>query len=406
MRSTSAPVGRPSRRTFPLFAIATLTLAGLGACGTSPDVQESPGPVETWPGTPDPATVGLTTQAVTDDTANRATSETHALITSASGYADYFGHAPPSGLDFRREWVIFYAAGTKPTGGYKAEVQSIGVKGDTLYAVTVLQSPGLCPVTQGLTSPSVLVKFPAQRTRGVIFQHHEAVALCGPPATCETLGCKPGYHCEALTINPPRVECVANPMPTSPCAAILCGPGQQCVVLDSNPPQAKCAPIAPIDPVSCISSNQCKDGLVCSTEQGVCGANPSCPTMSACDAACWGTCVKKADPSPVRCTSSQSCAAGLRCSTERGDCLSCRDPQAGTAFAACPAVCFGVCEPAPVSACTTGILKGNCRAADVLKAAAAAACQAQMLVLTDFGIGQACFASGFVDAKYSCCPVR
>jgi hypothetical protein len=349
--------------------------------------------------------VGLTIQAFTDDTASRATSETHALITSAAGYADYFGHAPPSGLDFRREWVIFYAAGTKPAGGYKADVQSVGVKGDTLYAVTVLHSPGLCPVTQALTSPSVMVKFPAQRTRAMIFQHHEEVALCGPlPATCETIACKPGYHCEALTINPPRVECVADPMPTNPCAAILCGPNQQCVVLETYPPQAKCAPIEP--PVACISSSQCKDGLVCSTEQGACGANPSCSAKGACDAACWGVCVKKADPSPARCTSSQSCAAGQRCSTERGDCLSCRDSQGGAGFAACPAVCFGVCEPAPVPACTTGLLKGNCRAADELKAEATAACQAQMLVLTDLGIGQACFASGFVDAKYSCCPAR
>jgi hypothetical protein len=215
--------------------------------------------------------------------------------------------------------------------------------------------------------PYVLVKIPAQATRSVDFQHQDITPRCG-----------------------------GNPLP-NPCHAVRCAPGQTCVVLESYPPQARCVP-NPVTPPGCLSTSQCPAGLVCSTELGSCGRNPSCGPNSPCDDACWGTCVKKPEPSP-RCTSSETCPRGTRCSTERGDCQGC---GAGPGVA-CPAVCFGVCEPAPTERCTGAALMGACRSEEALKLEAAEACKLAGLVLRDFGVGNACFAGGFADAKYTCC---
>jgi hypothetical protein len=104
-------------------------------------------------------------------------------------------------------------------------------------------------------------------------------------------------------------------------------------------------------------------------------------------------------PAPDRCVSSDSCPAGTRCSTERGDCQSCgRDPAT-----ACPAVCFGVCEPSSGQTCSGGAMMGGCRSAEDLKLEADKLCRSQNQVLTDFALGSACFAGGFAEARYTCC---
>jgi hypothetical protein len=166
----------------------------------------------------------------------------------------------------------------------------------------------------------VLVKFPAQKTHSVDFQHQDINPGCPGP----------------------------QPEPTNPCAAVLCPTGHTCVVLESFPPQAQCVPA----------------------------------------------------PAPDRCTSSQTCPRGTRCSTERGDCQGC---GAGPGVA-CPAVCFGVCEPASTGVCTGGVIMGGgCRTAESFKSEADRLCRSNKLVLTDFGVGNACFAGGFESAKYTCC---
>jgi hypothetical protein len=160
-----------------------------------------------------------------------------------------------------------------------------------------------------------LVKFPAQATRSVEFQHQDVRPTC--------------------------------PVQPNPCAAVLCARGQMCVVLESYPPRAQCVP----------------------------------------------------QPAPDRCVSSDSCPAGTRCSTERGDCQSCgRDPAT-----ACPAVCFGVCEPSSGQSCSGGAMMGGCRSADDLKLEADKICRSQNQVLTDFALGSACIAGGFAEARYTCC---
>ena len=151
----------------------------------------------------------------------------------------------------------------------------------------------------------------------------------------------------------------------------------------------------------CVSSHECAVGFICTTEQGVCSADPRCRAGGACDTACWGTCVAKPQPipEPPRCSTSDQCAAGLRCSTERGECLSC---NAGP-YAFCPAQCFGNCEPRPGETCSAYQIDGGCRAEADVKNAAAADCERQGQTMGAFEASIGCFAGGVAEAKYTCC---
>jgi hypothetical protein len=433
MRSTRFDT--PARRRLSRLALPLAAFAAVAGCGDAAnengnvtpnmkEVQEVPGDVQAWPGEAQ-ASCGerLVVTRFNDDVAGRAGVETRALITTPEGYRDYFGHAPPAGVQLGREWVVFYAPGRKGGAGYSPDVGVVGVRGDVLHVVTTLTSPippclpptpvpgsgggtggstgsgggptmtGPANPATGATAPAadvaapvapvppvppvmrpvsyVLVKFPAQRTRSVDFQHQDINPGCGPgpqPPLCtssqqcgrgqqcstergDCLPCSkdPAVICPAVCFGVCEVRPNPPPPPVNPCAAILCPTGHECVVLETYPPQAKCVPIK---------------------------------------------------PPPERCTSSQMCPKGTRCSTERGDCQGC---GAGPGVA-CPAVCFGVCEPVPGGdVCTGGALMGNCRSAEELKAEAARLCERQMLKLTEFEADNACFAGGFAIARYTCC---
>jgi hypothetical protein len=100
-------------------------------------------------------------EAVGDGVGDAERTETRRLVTSAADYRATFGHPPPASVDLAREWVVFYAAGARPTGGYEASVVSIARRCDGgLRVVTRLVSPGpACLVTQAITSPHALVRF-------------------------------------------------------------------------------------------------------------------------------------------------------------------------------------------------------------------------------------------------------
>jgi hypothetical protein len=408
MAQRSSPSLTHLRHTLSIAVVASLA-ACAGQDAPSGEVHEVAGPVQSWPGEAQSscgARLGFT--QFKDDVAGRADRETRALLTTAQAYLDYFGHPAPPQVDLGKEWVVFYASG-KPAP-YAAGIAAVGASGDVLHVVTTLTGPippclppppaGMGPGTNGSgagTAPAattvvasppgsvppsppassppsppvvaslgwVLVKFPAQATSSVDFQHQDTTPRCDPQP--------------------------------NPCAAALCPAGTMCVVLETYPPQARCVG----GETPCATSSDCGAGLVCSTELGACGRNPKCGPNTPCDSSCWGTCQKKPLPPPDRCTSSASCPAGTRCSTERGDCQGC----GGAPGTVCPAICFGVCEPTGSGACTGGELMGGCRSEAEIKAEAVKLCQSQKLELRDFGVGNACFAGGFVIAKYSCCGI-
>lgn len=129
----------------------------------------------------EPVTIAFTTFA--DDIGAVGQSETRRIVTTLAGYRSFFGHNAPSGVNFARDWVVFYSAGVKSTGGYGASIDNIGTStsGRTLKVTTSLKSPGSgCAVTMALTKPYVLAKFrrPAPRPYYVSFYKDDVVYDC------------------------------------------------------------------------------------------------------------------------------------------------------------------------------------------------------------------------------------
>jgi hypothetical protein len=160
-----------------------------------------------------------------DDIGAAGAREARQIITSQAGYRRLFGHDAP-GVDFSQEWVLFYSAGEKPTGGYAASVESIRVMrgGVILDVTTSLLSPGDdCVVTQAFTRPYALVKFARQvpRPRFVRYRRDDQARDCTPPQQ------------------------------TASCAAILCLQGTYCVEDETG--QGRCLPISP-----CASDADCR----------------------------------------------------------------------------------------------------------------------------------------------------
>ena len=118
-----------------------------------------------------------------DDVGVTGQTETRKIIKTGSDYRSYFGHNAPSEVNFASDWVIFYSAGSKPTGGYSASVTIIiqSQTGLTLKVTTSLDKPGPgCMVTQALTKPHILAKFraPHPRPQYVQFYKDDKVRNC------------------------------------------------------------------------------------------------------------------------------------------------------------------------------------------------------------------------------------
>lgn len=81
-------------------------------------------------------------------------------------------------VDFDDSMVILAAMGSRPTGGYGIEVESVHRDGASLYVVVVEASPGDgCVVTQAFTQPTTAVRLPRVSGR-VHFVEREAVNEC------------------------------------------------------------------------------------------------------------------------------------------------------------------------------------------------------------------------------------
>src|SRR5688572_18022887 len=113
-----------------LASTFALALAGCGNVEEDISVEESTASTELKA---DHLTVQF--KVISDDTGNVGQRETRYLITSASSYRSIFNHAPPSTVNFLNEWVFFYSAGVRNSGGYEASVQQISLSstGRSIY---------------------------------------------------------------------------------------------------------------------------------------------------------------------------------------------------------------------------------------------------------------------------------
>jgi PrcB C-terminal len=169
---------------------------------------------------------------------------TRTLIKTAAAYRSFFGHSAPSSVNFSTDWVVFYSAGQKNTGGYAASISNIttSLSGVSLKVTTSLSSPGSnCPVTQSLTNPKVLVKFKKQRTTGLLFYRNDTTRDCSPAPSCNTVRCTATTHCEVRV-----VECLVAPCPViAGCYPNACVQTVLCTTtshFDNTPGVCACVP--------------------------------------------------------------------------------------------------------------------------------------------------------------------
>ena len=110
---------------------------------------------------------------------------TQRVFESRAEFEGYFGQRA-LGVDFSREWVVLYAAGSQPTSGYVASIDEIlrTENEQSLKINTSLAHPGRsCPREAKRTMPYAVAAFPAMRTGrdgpGVIrFSHSDSLKIC------------------------------------------------------------------------------------------------------------------------------------------------------------------------------------------------------------------------------------
>jgi PrcB C-terminal len=368
-------------------------LIGLGACAVATSdtpvaLQESaltPGQSLSFSELVDPQGVG--------DAANRAA---HVLITRAAQYQRLFGHAAPSGVDFRREALVFYSAGSEPTGGFAASLLAITYAGGQLYVTTQLESPSPdCIVTEMITHPNVLVRLNVPRfVFGTRWRSQDSVRECADTQSCGGItgkqcpgngqcsddpsdSCDPangGADCGGLCACGPQTElcmrgsvfdnspkvCACVPDPTQdPCAAVSCKEGTHCSAADGG---AQCLP----DSVSCggfigkgcPGSGQCVDAPNdgCDPKQGGadCSGICTCPTLYCPQGATFNgspevcACVPAAPQDPC---AGLKCAPGSVCSAADGGGVCVSDGGLGCGKNTCAA--GSVCCNSSCGICTT-----------------------------------------------------
>lgn len=346
----SLPVRHAARA--PLAAALGLTALVMAGCGESsePDVLQVTGDVSAASDAPS-ATSTLSFEAFDDDVGTQAATESRTLIRTARGYQAFFGHAPPAGVDFSREWVMFYAAGSKPTGGYEASFLALLRSGNALIAITRLVAPGAaCGTTQAFTTPHALIKFAAQARASAQFFKQDAVQDC-VPNRCAAVTCPTGTSCDPATgLCSPGNKCAAVTCPTgTPCdpATGLCGPTPvRCggIAGLACPGMGKCAddPSDGCDPnkggadcggiCSCVQTVACAKSAHFDNSPSVCQCVSTPPVVcpAVCDIYCENGNVLDANGCPTcRCNPPSTtdkcatvrCAAGYHCETKAGSCV-------------------------------------------------------------------------------------
>jgi hypothetical protein len=310
--SVSNNFGRLLGRWLGLMATAGTVALTAGGCDHG-DLIERLGSARPFGGSSDPAPGGtkIPFQIFRDDVGTKASAERRVLFKTKDAYTNFFGHAPPASVAFPDEWAIFYAAGTKSSGGFTASVDALSLvdvgQDKLLAAVTRLESPGSgCAVTDAITTPHVLIKFAAQPASfNVDFAHTDVKRNCDgvPSNPCAVTLCPANTQCVLNKSLPPQAVCVPiDSQPTNPCAAILCPANSQCVLTKSNPPQAVCRPIDPV-PTDPCATVRCSAGHHCEAQKVTCVRAPCNPV---------GVCVPDKGPScggfaGIKCPGSGSC---------------------------------------------------------------------------------------------------
>lgn len=264
------------------------------------------------------------------------------LIRSEFEYRRLFGHRSP-GIDFRREVVVFYSAGTKNSGGYQASIPEITRSGSRLYVTTSLSSPGAdCRVTLGLARPSVLVRAKAQRVRSVRYTSQDVTVDCPVEVPCGGItgaSCPGGGTCE----DDPSDTCDPNQGGADCGGSCRCLQLALCIrgyIFDSSAEVCACVPDPNVPRCAGFIGLECPAGLECIDDP----SDDCDPNNGGAD--CGGLCVPGPTGDPcatVRCAAGTHCVEG-RCEPDEAPVFC-----GGIANIQCPGI--GLCEDDPYDGC-------------------------------------------------------
>ncbi|MFK7972080.1 MAG: protease complex subunit PrcB family protein [Bacteroidia bacterium] len=103
------------------------------------------------------------------DAYGNADGQGHVLVSSADEWDEawtslYTLQDPPPPMpevDFSKDQVLIYRLGSRPSGGYGAEVASLTIEGNTLLVHILEKQPGAgCITTMAITNPFVVISLP------------------------------------------------------------------------------------------------------------------------------------------------------------------------------------------------------------------------------------------------------
>jgi hypothetical protein len=194
------------------------------------------------------------------------------VIKSKAAWKNAFGSTAPSSINFGSEWVAYYTAGTKTSGGYSAHITKIRVSdtGKTLKISTRLDSPGSdCLVTLALTSPYTVVKFPKPSSNPTTNRYFK-----------ETNVYSCGSACSGTTVTE---STYVSPADTNTSCEMLV---DHCITDDNT----ACPQISPLPPSFCMNGTiksvtdyvASADGMECAVTSPHCvtNDNSACPLVT------------------------------------------------------------------------------------------------------------------------------
>jgi len=182
--------------------IKLLLAAALVACSAAPDIDDTDLGVEEARAT----ALSFFAYSSFDIPADIGARETRVVFRDRAAFRSFFRRDAPDGVDFRRQWLVYYSAGVLPSADYRASIArlSLSASGQTVSITTELASPG--PTCAGRRAPT----------------RHHALALFDRPRNSpatrflqrrSTLDCRAaaGQDCRDDAACQPGLRCIGVP---------------------------------------------------------------------------------------------------------------------------------------------------------------------------------------------------
>jgi hypothetical protein len=160
--------------------VTVLAAALLLGCAARPDVDDDSGVLV-------PAEGRLAVRPLLREHSSGHLDPARRVITDAQAFQAVWdqaharrGHKPPlPEVDFGREAVVLASLGTRSTGGYTIDIDSVRARNDAVDVFVRTTSPGpTCGATAALTQPVVMVAIP-RTPLPVRFEEDARLTNCG-----------------------------------------------------------------------------------------------------------------------------------------------------------------------------------------------------------------------------------